>query len=507
MEYYLGVEFGSTRIKAVAVDGSYAVVSTGDHTWASQYENGVWTYALDAVWDGLRDALGQLEHREEIAAMGLSAMMHGYLAFDSDWNLLVPFRTWQNTMTGPAAAGLSELFRFNIPQRWSIAHLYQAILNDEPHIRNLAHITTLAGYVHFMLTGENVVGVGEGSGIFPLDYETLDYDRSMMEKFDALIAERGLPWRVRELLPDIRLAGQSAGVLTVSGAARLRGLLPVGIRFAPPEGDAETGMVATNAVAPRTGNVSAGTSIFSMVVLERPLEKVYPEIGVVATPSGKPVAMVHCSNCTSDMNRWVSVMREAFDLFGLTPDSGEIYTKLYESALAGAPDCGGITVCNYLTGESVPHLDEGRPLVIRGTDADFSLANFMRAHLYSTMVTLSMGMQLMEDEHICIDSLTGHGGLFKTPVVGQRLLAAALETPITVMETAENGGPWGMALLAAYMMNGAGKPLEDYLNAQVFESVRSSTLAPDPVDVAGFRRYRRRFEAALAVERSAIEAL
>lgn len=507
MECCLGVEFGSTRIKAVSIDKTHTVVSTGDHTWASKYENGVWTYSLDAIWGGLKDALSHLEHREDIVAMGLSAMMHGYLAFDKDWNLLVPFRTWQNTMTGQAAAELSKLFHFNIPQRWSIAHLYQAVLNDEPHIAKLAHITTLAGYVHYMLTGENIVGVGEGSGIFPLDYAALDYDAKLLDKFDALIADRHLPWTVRELLPDIRLAGHSAGTLTEEGAARLDGLLPVGIRFAPPEGDAETGMVATNAVAPRTGNVSAGTSIFSMVVLERPLEKVYPEVGVVATPGGKPVAMVHCSNCTSDMNRWVAVMKEAFALFGVAPGDGEVFTKLYQLALSGAPDCGGLTVCNYLTGESVPHLDEGRPMIVRGTDADFTLANFMRAQLYSTMVTLSIGMKLMEDEHIRIDSLTGHGGLFKTPVVGQRLLAAALETPITVMDTAENGGPWGMALLAAYMMYGGKQTLEDYLAENVFSGVHSTTLAPERADVAGFRAYRKRYEALLAVERKAIEAL
>ena len=507
MDRFLGVEFGSTRIKAVEIDGGHAVRSSGEHTWASRYENGVWTYALEDVWRGLKDALGQLSEREAISAMGVSAMMHGYLAFDKDWNLLVPFRTWQNTMTGPAAAALSELFHFNIPQRWSIAHLYQAVLNGEAHVPQLAHITTLAGYVHFMLTGENVVGVGEASGIFPLDYAALDYDAAALEAFDRLVAPKGLPWRVRELLPDVRLAGQDAGALTERGAALLDGLLPAGIRFAPPEGDAETGMVATNAVAPRTGNVSAGTSIFSMVVLEKPLEKVYPEVGIVATPGGKPVAMVHCSNCTSDMNRWVSVMKDAFALFGAAPGDGALFTKLYELALSGAPDCGGITVCNYLTGESVPHLDEGRPLVVRSTDADFTLANFMRAQLYSTMVTLRIGMDLMAGEHIRIDSLTGHGGLFKTPVVGQRLLAAALETPITVMDNADAGGAWGMALLAAYQAQGAGLTLESYLNERVFSGVQRSTLAPDSADVAGFRSYRKRYEALLELERKAIETM
>ena len=507
MKTYLGVEFGSTRIKAVAINDRHELVSSGDHVWASKYESGVWTYSTEAIWGGLKEALSHLENRQDVCAMGMSAMMHGYLAFDADWNLLVPFRTWQNTMTGPAAAELSELFHFNIPQRWSIAHLYQAVLNGEEHITKLAHITTLAGYVHFMLTGENVVGVGEGSGIFPLDYDALDYDKDLLAKFDALIAPRGLPWTVRELLPDIRLAGESAGKLTEAGAQRLDGLLPVGISFAPPEGDAETGMVATNAVAPRTGNVSAGTSIFSMVVLEKPLEKVYPEVGVVATPGGRPVAMVHCSNCTSDLNRWADVLRDTIGLFGDKPTDGALFPKLYQLALEGAPDCGGVTVCNYLTGESVPHLDAGRPMIVRGTDAEFTLANFMRAHLYSTMVTLSIGMKLMEDEHIRIDSLTGHGGLFKTPVVGQRLLAAALETPITVMETADRGGSWGMAVLVAYFMNGGGMPLEEYLAKRVFQGVKRSTLAPDSADVAGFRAYRKRYEALLDVERRAIEVL
>ncbi len=507
MNTCLGVEFGSTRIKAVTIDSNHEVVSSGDHIWASKYENGVWTYSLDAIWSGLKAALSQLENRQDIAAMGLSAMMHGYFAFDKDWNLLVPFRTWQNTMTGPAAEALSELFRFNIPQRWSIAHLYQAILNDEAHISQIAHITTLAGYVHFMLTGENIVGVGEGSGIFPLDYESLDYDSSLLDRFDALISDRGLPWKTRDLLPKIRLAGECAGHLTEEGADRLDGLLPAGIRFAPPEGDAETGMVATNAVAPRTGNVSAGTSIFSMVVLERPLKKVYPEIGVVATPGGKPVAMVHCSNCTSDMNQWIALMRAVLKEFGKLPDDDELYSKLYMLALDGATDCGGVMICNYLTGESVPHLDGGRPLVVRGSNADFNLSNFMRAQLCSTMVTLSIGMKLLNDEKIRIDTLTGHGGLFKTPIVGQRLLAAALETPITVMDTADQGGPWGMAILTAYMMFGDGIPLENYLNERVFRFVCSTTLAPNPADVAGFRQYRERYYSLLDIERTAVETL
>ena len=357
MNKYLGIELGSTRIKAVAVDEGFRPVSSGDYTWASRYENGVWTYSLEEVWTGLRAALSAVENRAEVAAAGVSAMMHGYLAFDRDWNLLVPFRTWQNTITGPAAAELTALFGFNIPQRWSIAHLYQAVLNGEEHVSRIAHITTLAGYVHYMLTGVNAVGIGEASGMFPIDSQALDYDRAMVEKFDALAAERNLPWRLEELLPRVLTAGQEAGRLTPAGAALLEGLLPAGIPFAPPEGDAGTGMTATNAVAPRTGNVSAGTSIFSMVVLEKPLKRVYEEIDLVTTPAGAPVAMVHCNNCTNDTNAWVGVLGEAARLFGASPTAGELYQKLYEKSLEGAPApwwSGGRTAPSILPTSSAP---------------------------------------------------------------------------------------------------------------------------------------------------------
>ncbi|MGN0968245.1 MAG: xylulokinase, partial [Oscillospiraceae bacterium] len=447
---YLGVELGSTRIKAVTIDEQYVPVSSGDCTWKSTYENGVWTYSLDEVWKGLKAALGQVEGREKIAAMGVSAMMHGYLAFDKDWKLLVPFRTWQNTCTGPAAGELTALFGFNIPQRWSIAHLYQAILNGEEHVARVAHITTLAGYVHFMLTGVNAVGVGEASGMFPIDSETLGYDEGMLDQFDNLVSGRNFPWKLRDILPGVLAAGEDAGALTQPGSALLDGLLPAGIPFAPAEGDAGTGMTATNSVAPRTGNVSAGTSIFSMVVLERPLEKVYEEIDLVTTPTGKPVAMVHCNNCTSDSNVWADLLRETAALFGGSPSPGELYTRLYEKSLEGDPDCGGVLVCNYLSGEGVTHLDAGRPLVVRSPDSAFSLANFFRAMLYSSMATLKIGMDLLAGEKVAIDSLTGHGGLFKTPVVGQKYLAAACNAPVACMETAGEGGPYGMALLAAY---------------------------------------------------------
>ena len=508
MNKYLGIELGSTRIKAVAVDEGFRPVSSGDYTWASRYENGVWTYSLEEVWTGLRAALSAVENRAEVAAAGVSAMMHGYLAFDRDWNLLVPFRTWQNTITGPAAAELTALFSFNVPQRWSVAHLYQAVLNGEEHVSRIAHITTLAGYVHYMLTGVNAVGIGEASGMFPIDSQALDYDRAMVEKFDALAAERNLPWRLEELLPRVLTAGQEAGRLTPAGAGLLEGLLPAGIPFAPPEGDAGTGMTATNAVAPRTGNVSAGTSIFSMVVLEKPLKRVYEEIDLVTTPAGAPVAMVHCNNCTNDTNAWVGVLGEAARLFGANPSAGELYQKLYEKSLEGAPDCGGVLVCNYLAGEGVTHLDAGRPLVVRRPDSTFNLANFFRAQLYATMATLKIGMDILAEEGVAIDSLTGHGGLFKTPGVGQRYMAAACNAPVTCMDTAGEGGPYGMALLAAYLLRREeGERLEDFLSNRVFAGVSGSTAAPDGAEAAAFGEYIQRYKALLQVERAAAELL
>jgi len=508
MKTCLGIELGSTRIKAVTVDGSFQPVSSGDYTWASSYENGVWTYSLDEVWTGLKSALSKVENREDIAAAGVSAMMHGYLAFDKDWNLLVPFRTWQNTITGPAAAELTELFGFNIPQRWSIAHLYQAVLNREEHIPQVAHITTLAGYIHYMLTGVNAVGIGEASGMFPIDSAKLDYDGGMTAKFNDLIAPKNLPWELEDLLPKVLVAGEDAGKLTESGSALLDRLLPAGIPFAPAEGDAGTGMTATNAVASRTGNVSAGTSIFSMVVLEKPLEKVYPEIDLVTTPTGAPVAMVHCNNCTNDTNAWVGVLGETARLFGAEPSTGELYTKLYEKSLEGDPDCGGVLVCNYLAGEGVTHMDAGRPLVARTPETRFTLANFFRSQLYSTMATLKIGMDILAAEQVAIDSLTGHGGLFKTPVVGQSYMAAACGAPVTCMETAGEGGPYGMALLVSYLLKKEeGESLEDFLSKKVFAGVSGSTVQPDPTAVEGFNTYIRRYKALLEVEKTAVEKL
>lgn len=506
MKTYLGIEFGSTRIKAVAVDSAFSPVSSGDYTWKSSYENGVWSYSLDEVWVGLKQALRSLQNRDDIGAVGVSAMMHGYLAFDSDWKLLTPFRTWQNTITGPAAEELTELFGFNIPQRWSIAHLYQAVLNGECHLKDIAHITTLAGYVHHALTGVHALGVGDASGMFPIDSATNDYDVAMIEKFDALIASKGYAFKLRELLPKVLCAGENAGVLTAQGLDLLDGLLKAGTPFAPAEGDAGTGMTATNAVAQRTGNVSAGTSIFSMVVLEKPLKKVYPEIDMVTTPTGKPVAMVHCNNCTNDMNAWASVMGDLTALFGNAPSTGELYTKLYEKSLEGESDCGGVTVVNYLAGEGVTHFDEGRPLVARSPESSFTLANFLRAQLYSTMATLKIGMDILAEEGVAIDSITGHGGLFKTPIVGQKYLAAACNAPVSCMKTAGEGGPYGMALLAAYMDGKKqGETLEEYLSNRVFANTEGTTLQPDSADVAGFNSYIEKFKKLLAVERCAVE--
>ena len=507
-QYFLGIELGSTRIKAVLIDETHAIVKTGNETWKSSLENGVWTYRMEEVRAGLCAAIKSLGKLPgSISAMGVSGMMHGYLAFDENWNLLTPFRTWQNTMTGQAAEALTEAFGFNIPQRWSVAHLYQAILNGEYHVRDIAHITTLAGYVQFLLTGENAVGIGEASGMFPIDSLVRNYDAAMLDQFDALVKPYGFSWSIRAVLPRVLTAGETAGALTEAGSDYLGGLLPAGIPFCPPEGDAGTGMAATNAVAPRTGNVSAGTSIFSMVVLEKPLSKVYPEIDMVTTPSGAPVAMVHCNNCTNDMNAWVSLLGETAKLFGAEVSTGELFTRLYEKSLEGDTDCSGVLTFNYLAGEGVTHLDEGRPMVVRKPESRFTLANFLRSQLYATMATLKIGMDILAGEHVAIDSLTGHGGLFKTPVVGQRYMAAACHAPVTCMQSAGEGGPYGMALLAAYMLQKEdGQALEEYLSRKVFADVECTTLVPNQEDEIGFDRYLAQYRAALEAEKAAVAA-
>jgi len=515
----IGIELGSTRIKAVLIDRDFNPVASGGHNWENQYENGVWTYSMQAVWDGIQDAYSNLAADvkdkfgvplTKVGAIGVSAMMHGYLPFDKGGNLLTPFRTWRNTITGPASEALTEILGFNIPQRWSISHLYQAILNHENHVKDIALLTTLAGYVHWKLTGQKKVGIGEASGIFPIDSTTMDYNANMVAKFNALIADKGYPWDLESILPGVLMAGENAGSLTAEGAKLLdpSGVLQPGIPMAPPEGDAGTGMTATNAVAARTGNVSAGTSIFSMIVLEKGLSKVYPEIDMVTTPTGKPVAMVHCNNCTSDINAWADVFMEIAQLLGVEIPTGKLLDKLYEKSLAGDADCGGVMVCNYLSGEHITGFTEGRPLVVRTPESRFNLANFFRAQLYSAIASLKIGMDILSDENVVIDRLMGHGGLFKAPVVGQKYLAAAANSPVSVMETAGEGGPYGMALLASYMLNKKdNETLEDYLDNRVFASAKCSTVSPDQADRAGFDAFLASYKKGLAVERAAVENL
>ncbi len=515
----LGVEFGSTRIKAVLIGPDHAPIASGDHAWENQYENELWTYALDDVWAGLQDAYANLAadvrakygvELKKLKAMGVSAMMHGYLAFDRDGNLLVPFRTWRNTVTGPAAAELTSLLGFNIPQRWSIAHLHQAVLNGEPHVKDIAFLTTLAGYVHWKLTGRQVLGVGDASGMFPIDSAAGDYDETMVAKYDARVAPLNFPWKLKGLLPKVLSAGQDAGSLTDQGAKLLdpTGTLEPGCPLAPPEGDAGTGMAATNAVRKRTGNVSAGTSVFAMVVLEKALSKVHEEIDLVTTPTGAPVAMVHCNNCTNEINAWAGIFKGLLEALGQKPDMNAVYTAMFRSALEGEKDGGNILLYNYLSGEPVAGLSDGRPLLVRTPGARLDFANFMRVQLYSALATLKIGLDILAEEHVVVDRLMGHGGFFKTPEVGQRIMAAAAGAPVSVMQTAGEGGPWGMALLAAYQVNRAeGQSLEDYLAGNVFAGQTGSTLEPDSADVDGFNAFMKQYVEGLAIQRSAIDHL
>ena len=511
----LGIELGSTRIKAVLIDETHAPIASGDHTWENKLENGYWTYSMEAVWTGIQEAFANLAKDVEakfgqklttVGGMGVSAMMHGYLPFDKDGNQLAAFRTWRNTTTAEAAEKLTALFNFNIPQRWSIAHLYQAMLSGEEHVKDLAFLTTLEGYVHWKLTGEKVIGVGEAAGMFPIDSEKYVYDEAMVAKFDELAKD--YDWKLIDVLPKLLVAGDNAGKLTAEGAKLLdpTGVFEAGVPLCPPEGDAGTGMTATNAVAVKTGNVSAGTSVFAMLVLEKALSKVYPEIDMVATPTGKAVAMVHCNTCTSDLNAWVGLMAEMLEkMTGKKPDMNEVYGMLYREALKGDADCGGVAAINFFAGEHVLGIEEGRPLLVRKPDANFNLANFMRANLYSAVATLAIGMKLLDGENVKVEKLLGHGGLFKTPVVGQKLLAGALNIPVACMETAGEGGPWGMALLAAYMINKAeGETLEEYLANKVFAQAESSTIEPDAYDIKGFEDYLNNYRAALEAEKAAV---
>ena len=511
----LGIEFGSTRIKAVLIDAAFRPVAQGSHEWENRLEDGLWTYSLDAVWHGLQDCYADLcrdvrerygTEIESLAAIGVSAMMHGYMAFDAAGRQLVPFRTWRNTNTGAAAAELSRLFDFNMPLRWSLSHLYQCVLDGEEHVREVDFLTTLAGYVHWKLTGCKVLGVGDASGMMPVDSAACDFDARRVAAFDALVAPKGYPWKLRDILPKVLPAGAPAGVLTEEGARLLdpSGRLAAGIPLCPPEGDAGTGMVATNAVRPRTGNVSAGTSSFSMIVLEKELSRPYEVIDIVTTPDGSPVAMVHCNNCTSDINAWVNLFREYQELTGVPADTGEIFTRLFTHALQGDADCGGLISYNYISGEPVMGLAEGRPLLLRSPGDRFSLANLMRAHLYGSIGVLKVGNDILfREEKVAVDRISGHGGLFKTKGVGQRFLAAALNSPISVMETAGEGGAWGLALLAA-SGNHPELSLPDWLDRAVFAGSVAVEMDPDPADVAGFNAWIEQYRAALPVEEAAV---
>jgi len=518
MNVFIGIELGSTRIKAVAIDQCGKPLASGGFDWENRFENGVWTYRLDDVWSGLQASYKELvaDYQEkqktplsEISGIGISAMMHGYFVLDKNDNQLAEFRTWRNTITEKSADILTKAFGFNIPQRWSIAHLHHAVSNREPHIGDIAHVTTLAGYVHYKLTGEKIVGVGEGSGIMPIDSLTNDYHGDMISKFDNIMTEHKLHCKVLELLPKVLCAGENAGYLTQEGAKLLdpTGNLKSGIPFCPPEGDAGTGMVATNAVTPKTGNISAGTSVFAMLVLEKALSKLHTEIDMVATPTGKPVAMVHCNNCTSDLDAWVNLFGDVLTKMGVKLDKTELYRTLYNAALNGDPDCGGLVSVNYLSGEHMTGFYEGRPLFVRTPDSNFRVENFMRSLLLSAMATLKIGMNILtEDEGVEISKLLGHGGLFKTAVVGQKLMAGVLNIPIAVMDSAGEGGAWGIALLAAYSVSKEnGETLEQFLDKKIFADSAVSTIEPDASDVKGFEEYLKRYKQALKVEHSAIE--
>lgn len=519
-EAILGIEIGSTRIKAILVDDKNIPIASGSYDWESRLENGIWTYSLEEVWKGIQECYRKMAEAiqqeynvklETLKAIGFSAMMHGYLAFDQKGKLLVPFRTWRNTITQEASEILTRAFQFQVPQRWSIAHLYQAILNGEDHIPDVDFITALDGYVHWQLTGQRVLGVGSASGMFPIDPAAKTYYSSMLDKFNELAAAHGVNWKIERLLPRVLLAGEPAGLLTPEGARLLdpSGVLQPGCPLCPPEGDAGTGMVATNSVSQRTGNVSAGTSIFAMLVLEKELKKVHEEIDIVTTPSGEPVAMVQCNNCTSDLNAWVHIFREFAETIDLKINMDQLFGVLYNKALEGDKDCGGLLAYNYFAGEHITGFEAGRPLFVRMPDSRFNLANFMRTHLYTALGALKVGLDILtKEEEVTIDRITGHGGLFKTKGVAQKILAGAMNTPVSVMKTAGEGGAWGIALLASYMVHRQkGETLENYLQTHVFLEEEGEKINPDPEDVKGFDLFIKRYQAGLPIERAAIHSL
>lgn len=519
-EAVLGIEMGSTRIKAVLIGKDNSPVASGGHGWETTLADGVWTYPQEEVWAGVQASFSKLQQNvqeqygitlRKVKAIGFSGMMHGYMAFDAEGNQLVPFRTWRNNFTEVASKNLTDLFNYPIPQRWSIAHLYQAILNGEEHVGQIAHLTTLAGYVHWMLTGERVMGIGEASGMFPIDIKTQDFDSGLAEKFDDLIQNKGYAWNIQDLLPKVLDAGESAGALTDAGARLLdpAGNLEAGIPLCPPEGDAGTGMVATNSVEERTGNVSAGTSVFAMLVLEKELSKAHHEIDLVTTPDGKLVGMAHSNNCSSDLwGSWIGLFAEVIKTVGAEVSMPVLYDRLLETALEGDPDCGGLLAYGYITGEHITGFGEGRPVFAREQNCNFSLANFIRAHMFSALCALRTGLNvLMEDEGVEVDEIRGHGGFFKTPVVGERIMAAATNTPVSTLATAGEGGAWGIALLAKYMTREEKSETLPQFLGTVFEGSMSEAVLPNPSDVEGFNTFFKRYHDGLAIERAAVESL
>ena len=511
----LGIEFGSTRIKGVLIDDAGEVLAVGGYEWENSLVNGIWTYGEEEFFAGLKGCYSSLKKDvkdrygitiKNLKAIGISGMMHGYLAFNEEGKLLTPFRTWRNTCAGEAANKLTEVFQFNIPDRWSIAHLYQVILDGEEHVKDVRYFTTLAGYIHTLLTGEKVLGIGEASGMFPM--EGNNYSETMLDKFDALVEEKGYPWKIREILPKVLVAGENAGVLTEAGAKLLDedGDLQAGIPMCPPEGDAGTGMVATNSVRVRTGNVSAGTSVFAMIVLEKLLSKLHREIDMVTTPDGAPVAMVHCNNCTSDINAWTYLFKEVLDLMGADCSMGDLFTALFKKSAEADADCGDLISYNYFSGEFITGFETGKPLFIREPDSKFSLANFMRVQLFTAFGGIKIGMNILEKEDVAIDKILGHGGFFKTPVIGQSVLAAVMNAPVSVMETAGEGGAWGVAVLAAFSANKEeGETLPDYLDNKIFATQKMTTLEPDEKIVDSFNKFMENYKKGLSVERAAVE--
>lgn len=517
-ETALGIEFGSTRIKAVLINTHFETIASGSYEWENTLENGFWTYNLVDIITGLQTAYSELRQEVEneygitirtIGSIGISAMMHGYLAFDHTGELLVPFRTWRNSTTSPAAKILTDEFHFNIPQRWSIAHLYQAVRNEERHLPQVNFITTLSGFIHWLLTGKKVIGIGDASGMFPIDELAHDYNESMVKRFDEMIAAKGFPWELKDILPEVYISGEQAGRLTEAGAKILDKSqnLQSGIPFCPPEGDAGTGMVATNSVRKRTGNISVGTSIFAMIVLEKKLSKVYPEVDLVTTPNGNPVGMVHANNCSSDMNAWLGLFHEFSEAMGQKLEADTLFEVMLNKVLEADRDGGGLLSYGYYSGENITRLEQGRPLFIRSPESNFNLANFMRTHLFTAFGALKIGMDILKkEENVEIDSILAHGGLFKTPVVGQKMVAAAMNTPVSVMKTAGDGGAWGIAILAFYALSkGANERLEDFLDKKVFKSADKQEVYPDQLDVNGFEAFMERYKKGLVIEQAAVD--